>query len=151
MGPPDSGPILCTDTMRSDGKQVTRSTLLGALLILLIGSGSLGALFPSTINDAIASLSGDSLKGKVIDSGGTPVAGAQVQLLSPAKTMMDVTVTGKDGKFSLDLGVLDEKEMGRLDKFVIVVSKKGKKVTKGLETGATSANGVVSVENIELH
>jgi len=136
--------------MRSYGIQVPRIALLGMLLIFLIGSGSLGVLFPSTINDAFASLSGDSLKGKVIDSGGAPVAGAQVQLLSPAKTMMDVTVTGKDGKFSLDLGVLDEKEMGRLDKFVIVVSKKGKKVKKGLESGATSANGVVSVENIEL-
>jgi len=136
--------------MRSYDTQAPRFALLGALLIFLIGSGGLGTLLPSTLNDAIASLSGDSLKGKVIDSGGAPVAGAQVQLLSPKKTMMDVTVTGKDGKFTLDLGVLDEKEMARLDKFVIVVNKKGKKTQKGLESGATSANGVVSVENIEL-
>ena len=136
--------------MRSYGIQVPRIALLGTLLIFLIGSGSLGALFPSTINDAVASLSGDSLKGKVVEPGGAPVAGAQVQLLSPAKTMMDVTVTGKDGKFTLDLGVLDEKEMASLEKFVIVVNKKGKKVKKGLESGATSANGVVNVENIEL-
>ena len=136
--------------MRSYGIQVPRIALLGTLLIFLIGSGSLGALFPSTINDAVASLSGDSLKGKVVEPGGAPVAGAQVQLLSPAKTMMDVTVTGKDGKFTLDLGVLDAKEMARLEKFVIVVNKKGKKVKKGLESGATSANGVVNVENIEL-
>ena len=136
--------------MRSYGIQVPRIALLGTLLIFLIGSGSFGVLFPSTINDAVASLSGDSLKGKVVEPGGAPVAGAQVQLLSPAKTMMDVTVTGKDGKFTLDLGVLDEKEMARLEKFVIVVNKKGKKVKKGLESGATSANGVVNVENIEL-
>jgi hypothetical protein len=136
--------------MQSYGNQVPRFALLGTLLIFLIGSGSFGVLFPSTINDAVASLSGDSLKGKVVEPGGAPVAGAQVQLLSPAKTMMDVTVTGKDGKFTLDLGVLDEKEMARLEKFVIVVNKKGKKVKKGLESGATSANGVVNVENIEL-
>ena len=136
--------------MRSYGIQAPRFALLGTLLIFLIGSGSFGVLFPSTINDAVASLSGDSLKGKVVEPGGAPVAGAQVQLLSPAKTMMDVTVTGKDGKFTLDLGVLDEKEMASLEKFVIVVNKKGKKVKKGLESGATSANGVVNVENIEL-
>jgi len=136
--------------MRINGIKITHPTLLGTLLIFLIGSGSLGPLLPASVKNAVASLSGSTLQGKVIDSGGSPVAGAQVQLLSPSKTMMDVTVTGKDGKFTLDLGVLEDKEMAKLDKFFIVVNKKGKKVKKGLDSGASSANGIVSVENIEL-
>ena len=133
-----------------DGRQVSRGALCGALLVFLVGSGFLGALAPHTIGDALAALSGDTLQGRVVDDSGSPVAGAQVQLVSPAKTMMDVTVTGRDGKFTLDLGVLEDKEMARLDKFFIVVNKKGKKVRKGIGGGATSANGIVSVDNIEL-
>lgn len=136
--------------MRIKGKKIPPPALLGAMLIFLIGSGLSGPFLQLTATDAMASLSGNSLKGKVVDSIGTPVAGAQVQLLSPAKTMMDVTVTAKDGSFTLDLGVLDNKEMKKLNTFFIVVSKKGKKVKKSLESGASSANGVVSVENIEL-
>lgn len=136
--------------MRINGKQIPRPVLLGALLIFLIGSGSFGPLALVATSDALAALSGDTLKGKVVDSSGSPVAGAQVQLLSPAKTMMDVTVTGKDGRFTLDLGVLEAKEMAKLNRFYILVNKKGKKVKKGLDSGASSANGVVSVENIEL-
>ena len=136
--------------MKIIGKLVPQPAVLGAMLILLVGSGLLGPFIPLTAPDALASLSGDTLKGKVVDSSGSPVAGAQVQLLSPAKTMMDVTVTGKDGKFTLDLGVLEAKEMARLTSFYILVNKKGKKVKKGLDSGASSANGVVSVENIEL-
>lgn len=136
--------------MRITGKLVPQPALLGAMLIFLVSSGVLGPLFSLAIPDALASLSGDTLKGKVIDSSGSPVAGAQVQLLSPAKTMMDVTTTGKDGKFTLDLGVLEAKEMARLNKFYILVNKKGKKVKKGLDSGASSANGIVSVEDIEL-
>lgn len=137
--------------MRIKGRQTPPPALLGAILLFLIGSGCLGPFLSFTANDAIASLSGDTLKGRVIDSAGTPIAGAQVQLISPAKTMMDVTVTGKDGKFTLDLGVLEAREMKRLPTFFIVVNKKGMKVRKGLESGASSANGVVSVEDIELH
>jgi len=136
--------------MKIIGKKVPYPALLGMMLAFLLGSGILGPAISFTTTDAFASLSGDTLKGKVVDTDGSPVAGAQVQLLSPAKTMMDVTVTGKDGKFALDLGVLEAKEMARLNKFYILVSKKGKKVKKGLDSGATSANGVVSVENIKL-
>ena len=136
--------------MQINGNKIPRPALLGALLILVISSGLLGPIIPLSTNDAYASLKGDTLKGKVVDSAGSPVSGAQVQLLSPAKTMMDVTVTGKDGRFTLDLGVLDAKEMKRLEKFYILVSKKGKKTKKGLDSGASSANGVVSVKSIEL-
>jgi hypothetical protein len=137
--------------MRNDSKYVPQLALLGAMLIFLVGSGLSGPLLTFTADNAMASLSGDSLKGKVVDSIGTPIAGAQVQLLSPAKTMMDVTVSAKDGSFTLDLGVLDAKEMKKLNTFFIVVNKKGKKVKKSLESGASSANGIVRVEDIELH
>ncbi|MGW8248333.1 MAG: carboxypeptidase-like regulatory domain-containing protein [Acidiferrobacterales bacterium] len=136
--------------MKIIGKFIPQPALLGVMLILLVSSGFLGPIISLTVPDAFAALSGDTLKGKVIDSSGSPVAGAQVQLLSPAKTMMDVTVTGKDGKFTLDLGVLEAKEMAQLNKFYILVNKKGKKIKKGLDSGASSANGVVSVEDIEL-
>jgi len=132
------------------GRQLLHPASLGLMLMFLLGSGILGPAFSFSTTDALASLSGDTLKGKVVDSEGSPVAGAQVQLLSPKKTMMDVTVTGKDGKFSLDLGVLEAKEMARLEKFYLLVNKKGKKVKKSLESGASSANGIVSVENIKL-
>ena len=108
--------------MRINGKQIPRPVLLGALLIFLIGSGSFGPLALVATSDALAALSGDTLKGKVVDSSGSPVAGAQVQLLSPAKTMMDVTVTGKDGRFTLDLGVLEAKEMAKLNRFYILLN-----------------------------
>jgi len=127
-----------------------RSKLLVAVMIFIVGGGYLGTVIGLTSSEALANLKGDSLKGKVVDIDGLPVQGAQVQLLSPNNTMMDVTVTSKDGKFSLDLGVLEAKEMARLEKFYILVSKKGKKVKKGLEHGASSKNGIVSVENIEL-
>ena len=131
-------------------KTKMRRVLLRAMLVLVVGIGSLGSVAHFTISEAMASLAGDTLKGRVVDTDGLPVAGAQVQLLSPAKTMMDVTVTGKDGKFTLDLGVLEAKEMAKLDKFFLLVTKKGKKVKKNLDSGASSANGVVSVEKIKL-
>lgn len=136
--------------MRIGGTQKPRPALLATMLMFLIGSGCLSPILPWTGETVAASLRGDTLKGKVTNPGGNPVSGAQVQLLSPAKTMMDVTTTGKDGKFTLDLGVLEDDEMARLEKFFIVVSKKGKKVKKGLDSGTSSANGVVNVENIEF-
>lgn len=137
--------------MNANGnKTLPRPVLLAAMLTFLLGSVPLSPLAFLTSPTAYAALKGDSLKGKVVSPNGKPVSGAQVQLLSPKKTMMDVTVTGKDGKFTLDLGVLEDEEMAILDKFKVVVSKKGKKTEKGLNSGATSADGVVNVENIEL-
>jgi len=135
-----------------NGKKLTLPVMLALMSVLVIGSGILEPAFPLTSSDAVAAglLKGDSLKGKVISSSGKPIAGAQVQLISPAKTMMDVTTSGNDGKFTIDLGVLEDEEMAKLAEFSLVVSKKGKKVKKSLNSGATSVDGVVSVEAIEL-
>lgn len=134
----------------SGNKTLPRPVLLALMLTFLFGSVPLSPLAVLTSPTTYAALKGDSLKGKVVSANGKPVSGAQVQLLSPRKTMMDVTVTGKDGKFTLDLGVLEDEEMAILDKFKVVVSKKDRKTEKGLNSGASSADGVVSVENIEL-
>jgi len=134
----------------SGNKTLPRPVLLALILTFLLGSAPLGPLAFLTSTTIYAALKGDSLKGKVVSPNGKPVSGAQVQLLSPKKTMMDVTVTGKDGKFTLDLGVLEDEEMAILDKFKVVVSRKGAKTEKGLNSGVTSADGVVNVENIEL-
>jgi hypothetical protein len=138
--------------MRMNGKILTLPVMLALVSVVVIGSGALGPAFPLSCLDAVAAstLKGDSLKGKVISTNGKPISGAQVQLLSPAKTMMDVTTSGSDGKFTIDLGVLEDEEMERLTEFSLVVSKKGKKVKKVLDTGATSSNGIVSVEAIEF-
>lgn len=135
-----------------NGKNLTPPAMLVLVSVFLIGSGALAPAVPHTISDAVAApaLKGDSLKGKVVNSSGKPVSGAQVQLLSPAKTMMDVTTSGNDGRFTIDLGVLEEEEMAKLTEFSLVISKKGKQVKKVLDSGATSANGVISVETIEL-
>jgi len=137
--------------MNTNGNKILpRPVLLALMLVFLLGSLPVSPLAVLTSPATYAALKGDSLKGKVVSPNGKPVSGAQVQLLSPKKTMMDVTVTGKDGKYTLDLGVLEDEEMAILDKFKVVVSKKGRTTEKGLNSGATSADGVVNVENIEL-
>lgn len=124
--------------------------LMATLLTFLVGSGILGPAFPQSVADTYAALKGDSLVGKVVSPNGKPVSGAQVQLLSPASTMMDVTTTGADGKFTLDLGVLEQEEMAKLESFRITISSGNRKTEKVLNSGTSSADGIVRVENIEL-
>ena len=94
-------------------------------------------------------LKGNRLTGKVITSNGKPVAGAQVQLLDPKKTMMDVTLSAADGRFNIDLGVLESEEMAKLRQFTLQIIVNGKKQSQRLEQ-ATSTGGIVQVAPIEL-
>lgn len=137
--------------MNIKGNKISRWPITMVLLLTLaVGSGMLGPLIPPAISNIQAALKGDSLVGKVVNPNGKPVPGAQVQLLSPASVMMDVTTTGADGKFTLDLGVLEEEEMAKLESFRIAISINGRNTEKILSSGASSANGVVKVDNIEL-
>ena len=118
------------------------------LPIALIGTTLLS---PGFTDAAVAAdpLSGNRLTGRVINDNGKPVAGAQVQLLDPKKTMMDVTVSAADGRFNIDLGVLEEEEMAKLRKFTLQITVKGSKLSHRLED-ATSSGGVVQAGTIEL-
>lgn len=118
-------------------------TTVTLLLILVSGSGTGVAL-------AAGPLVGDSLKGRIVGADSRPVKGATVQLLGPSGTMMDTTTTGADGKFSIDLGVLEDNELKQLKKFKVAVSKGGRKASQGLDSKASSSDGVVVVEDIPL-
>jgi len=119
-----------------------------ALSIVLTGATLLNPSLSNTANAADA-LVGSRLTGRIVDGNGKPVAKAQIQLIDPKKTMMDVTTSAGDGRFSLDLGVLEEEEMANLRKFTLQIAVKGKKHSRSLQE-ASSSGGVVQAGTIEL-
>lgn len=127
-------------------KRFWRAAVLPAVLIAAT------LMSPVYSGKAVAAdaLTGNRLTGRVINSNGKPIAGAQVQLLDLKKTMMDLTVTGADGRFNLDLGVLEEAEMEKLRQFTLQITVKGRKYSHGLDA-ATSSGGTVQIGTIELH
>lgn len=63
------------------------------------------------------------LTGRVVRSG---IPDVTVNLLGPDNVGMDVTATNRDGLYTIDLGVLEDKELANLAGFSLQVEEKGK-------------------------
>lgn len=67
------------------------------------------------------------LTGRIVRSGsGDGIPNVTVHLLGPDYVGMDVTSTNKDGRYIIDLSVLEDKELIKLRTFFLQTEEKGK-------------------------
>lgn len=92
------------------------------------------------------------LTGRVVRSGsGTGISDASVDLFGPDNVSMDVTSTDKDGRYTIELDVLEDKELANLEAFFLQVEVKGKyKKRIGLGDGLKLNGAVIRFKDIKL-
>ncbi len=92
------------------------------------------------------------LTGRVVRAGsGNGIADATVHLIGPDNVGMDVTSTSKDGSYTIDLGVLEDKELTNLGAFFLEAAVKGKyKKRIGLGSGLKLDGTVLRFKDITL-
>ncbi len=92
------------------------------------------------------------LTGRVVRTGsGTGIGDATVHLIGPDNVGMDVTSTNKDGSYTIDLGVLEDKELINLGAFFLEAAVKGKfKKRIGLGNGLRLEGTVLRFKDIRL-
>lgn len=92
------------------------------------------------------------ITGRVVRSvSGNGILDVSVQLLGPDYVGMDITTTNKDGSYTIDLDVLEEKELANLRSFSIEtqVAGKPKKLIK-LGDGLKLSGNVLRFKEIRL-
>lgn len=94
-------------------------------------------------------LKAKELTGRVVRSGsGYGIPNVTVQLLGPDYVGMDVTSTNKEGRYTIDLGVLEDSELANLRSFYIQTEENGKpvkriKLDSGLKLNGTTIRSSV--------
>lgn len=84
------------------------------------------------------------LKGRVVRAGsGAGIPNATVQLFNPNNVGMDVTSTNKEGLYTIDLSVLEDKELANLESFILQAEEKGKSKKRAKLKGTLKLNGTV--------
>ena len=68
-----------------------------------------------------------TLTGRVVNNGsGAGIPDVTVNLFGPDNVSMDVTTTNKDGSYTIDLDVLEDKELANLEAFFLEIDVQGK-------------------------
>jgi len=121
------------------------------LFIVLLPVG-LMLVFPTWVYSNPAYVNAAELTGRVVRTGsGTGIADATVHLLGPDNVGMDITSTNKDGRYTIDLSVLEDKELVNLGAFFLEAEVKGKyKKRIGLGRGLKLDGTVIRFRDIRL-
>lgn len=108
--------------------------------------------FPPWANGNPGFVNATELIGRVVRTGsGAGIPDVTVRLLGPGNVGMDVTSTNKDGLYTIDLSVLEDKELVNLKSFFLQAEEKGKSKTRVKLGGGLKLDGsVIWVKDIKL-
>ncbi len=109
------------DPLFSDLISMMRSRFIVLLPVVLM------LVYASWVYSNPAYVNATELTGRVVRTGsGTGIADATVHLLGPDNVGMDIASTNKDGSYTIDLGVLEDKELANLGAFSLEAIVNGK-------------------------